>query len=214
MVVVDGDDSTRRSWTVEEGANGDERKEILDSQINAGEGGHSDRWGRGETGGELLSEGSGEQDAHPLELIDERDDDRLGSLPRSGEGEATTELPRSRHRSSVLPLARRLLVREEAVRVVVTRGAPMGWSMGAREEAELHAAARGRGRRALLVLSRVSVLLLLASVDTGVEEADEVDKAHTTDEENVDLTRMTEKCTTMAWLQFYQISMAPNRYRK
>uniref|UniRef100_A0A0E0HS39 Uncharacterized protein n=1 Tax=Oryza nivara TaxID=4536 RepID=A0A0E0HS39_ORYNI len=66
------------------------------------------------------------------------------------------------------------------------------------EEAEPHAAAGGRGRRALLVLPRVSVLLLLASVDTGVEEADEVDKAHTTDEENVDLTRMTEKCTTMA----------------
>lgn len=132
MVVVDGDDSTRRSWTVEEGANGDERKEILDSQINAGEGGHNDRWGRGGTGGELLSEGSGEQDAHPLELIDEHDDDRLGSLPRSGEGEATTELLRSRHRSSVLPLARRLSVREEVVRVVVTRGAPMGWSMGAR----------------------------------------------------------------------------------
>uniref|UniRef100_A0A0E0PYT9 Uncharacterized protein n=1 Tax=Oryza rufipogon TaxID=4529 RepID=A0A0E0PYT9_ORYRU len=213
MVVVDGDDSTRWSWTVEEGAKGDEREEILDRQIGAGEGGHSDRWGRGGTGGELLSEGSGEQDAHPLELIDERDDDRLGSLPRSGEREATTELPRSRHGSSVPPLARRLSVREEAVRVVVARGASMGWSMGAWEEAEPHAAAGGRGRRALLVLPRVSVLLLLASVDTGVEEADEVDKAHATDEENVDLTRMTGKWT-VAWLQFYKISVAPNRYRE
>lgn len=95
-----------------------------------------------------------------------------------------------------------------------SRSTTSAYFFRAREEAEPHAAAGGRGRIPLLVLPRVSVLLLLASVDTGVEEADEVDKAHTTDEENVDLTRMTEKCTTMAWLQFYKISMAPNRYRK
>ena len=65
---------------VEEGAEVDEREEILDRQIDTrGGGGRDGGWGMSGTGGELLSKCGGERGTHPLELIDEHDDDELGS---------------------------------------------------------------------------------------------------------------------------------------
>lgn len=64
---------------VKEGAEVDERDEVLDGRIRVGGGSGGGGGSRGRAGGELLGEGGGERGAEAFELLDLGDDDGLGA---------------------------------------------------------------------------------------------------------------------------------------